>query len=122
MIALGFPRPPDGITGEQICAKVYGKVTEILKSLPPNHLGQSLIKVNLSTKQWAQIEKINQILYDDYKTRRELLLKRLDVTIQSFKWAERLKVKDEENERKKPSFFCQRNFFRTKTTKLRRVL
>jgi hypothetical protein len=56
-------------------------------------LGQSLIRTNMSENQWNQIHKVNQILYEDYKIRRELLLKRLDVTIQSFKWAERLKVK-----------------------------
>jgi hypothetical protein len=91
-VALGFGRPPDGITGEQVCAKVSMKISELLKSLPPHHLGNSLIKTNPSDNQWKQIEKINQILFDDYKTRRELLLKRLDVTIQSFKWADRLKV------------------------------
>jgi protein FAM98B len=46
----------------------------------------------MSENQWNQIHRINQILFDDYKTRRELLLKRLDVTVQSFKWADRLKV------------------------------
>lgn len=46
----------------------------------------------MSETQWNQVYKINKILYDEYKTRRELLLKRLDVTIQSFKWADRLKV------------------------------
>jgi hypothetical protein len=72
--------------------KVYKKVEELLKSLPPKYLGQSLIKTNMTENQWKQIHKINQILYEDYKTRRVLLLKRLDVTIQSFKWADRLKV------------------------------
>jgi hypothetical protein len=73
--------------------KVYNKVNELLKSLSPNYLGQSLLRINMSENQWNQIHKINQILYEDYKMRRELLLKRLDVTIQSFKWADRLKVK-----------------------------
>ncbi len=67
-------------------------MNEILKSLSPNYLGRPLIQMNMSEKQWNQIHRINQILFDDYKTRRELLLKRLDVTVQSFKWAERLKV------------------------------
>lgn len=73
---------------------MHAKVSELLKGLPPTYLGQALIKVNLSDKQWNQIQQINKILFDEYKTRRELLLKRLDVTIQSFKWAERLKVWD----------------------------
>ena len=33
---------------------------------------------------------------DDFQLRRELLLTRLDVTIQSFKWADRLKKKNNE--------------------------
>ncbi|CAF4226440.1 unnamed protein product [Rotaria socialis] len=96
LVALGFPRPPDGITAGQICSKVYGKVSEVLKTLSPNHLGRPLLKMNMSEIQWKQMHKINKVLYDDYKTRRELLLKRLDVTIQSFKWAERLKDKTDE--------------------------
>lgn len=72
--------------------KVYGKVSDLLKSLPPNYLGRALLRTNMSEIQWKQIYRINQILYDEYKTRRELLLKRLDVTVQSFKWADRLKV------------------------------
>ena len=92
LVALGFGRPPDGVTAKEICAKVYTKVNELLKGLSPNYLGRPLIRTNMSEKQWNQIHRINQILFDEYKTRRELLLKRLDVTVQSFKWAERLKV------------------------------
>ena len=39
---------------------------------------------------------INQALCDDFQMRRELLLTRLDVTVQSFKWAERLKKSNAE--------------------------
>lgn len=96
LLALGFPRPPDNITAAQICSKVHAKVSELLKTLSPKYLGRPLLQTNMSENQWNQIHKINKILYDDYKTRRELLLKRLDVTIQSFKWAERLKDKTDE--------------------------
>lgn len=92
LIALGFGRPPTGVKAGEICMKAYNKVNELLKSLPANYLGKPLIQTNMSETQWNQIHKINQILYDEYKTRRELLLKRLDVTVQSFKWADRLKV------------------------------
>ncbi|CAF0883467.1 unnamed protein product [Adineta ricciae] len=96
LVALGFPRPPDNITAGEICTKVYAKVSELLKTVSPKYLGRPLIQTNMSENQWNQIHKINKILYEDYKTRRELLLKRLDVTIQSFKWAERLKDKTDE--------------------------
>ena len=75
--------------------KVYSKAAELLKSLPPNYLGKPLLRTNMSENQWKQIHRINEILFDEYKTRRELLLKRLDVTVQSFKWADRLKVRIE---------------------------
>ena len=71
-----------------------GKVSELLKTLPPKYLGRPLLHTNMSEKQWSQMHKLNTILYADYRTRRELLLKRLDVTIQSFKWADRLKVNE----------------------------
>ena len=50
-----------------------------------------LLNALLSTEQWSKLMQINQILCDDFQLRRELLLTRLDVTIQSFKWADRLK-------------------------------
>ena len=59
----------------------------------PDCIGKSLLKVRLSDKQWEHIHKINTALIDEYKTRREMLLKRLDVTIQSFMWSDKAKVR-----------------------------
>lgn len=39
-----------------------------------------------------KIEAINQTLMNDYDVRRKMLLKRLDVTVQSFGWSDRAKV------------------------------
>lgn len=39
-----------------------------------------------------KIEAINQALINDYDVRRKMLLKRLDVTVQSFGWSDRAKV------------------------------
>lgn len=39
-----------------------------------------------------KIEAINQALVNEYEVRRKMLLKRLDVTVQSFGWSERAKV------------------------------
>ncbi len=38
----------------------------------------------LSSKQWTELNGINKELHQEYLLRREMLLKRLDVTIQSF--------------------------------------
>lgn len=39
-----------------------------------------------------KIEAINQSLVNEYEVRRKMLLKRLDVTVQSFGWSDRAKV------------------------------
>ncbi|RYG49295.1 DUF2465 domain-containing protein [archaeon] len=38
------------------------------------------------------LTEINNILRDDYTVRREMLIKRLDVTVQSFLWSPRAEV------------------------------
>jgi protein FAM98B len=50
----------------------------------------------LSEDQWKKLMEINQLLCEDFQMRRELLLTRLDVTVQSFKWADRLKSSNQE--------------------------
>jgi protein FAM98B len=55
-------------------------------------MGKPILKAHLSPKQWENVNFINQALEQEYECRREMLLKRLDVTIQSFRWSERVKV------------------------------
>ncbi|KAL3874620.1 hypothetical protein ACJMK2_037607 [Sinanodonta woodiana] len=93
LIALGFPKPPATITPFQLCSKVEAKVKELMGQ-HPNQIGKPLLKARLSEKQWEQIMKINQALVDEYRTRRDLLLKRLDVTVQSFMWSDKAKEKE----------------------------
>ena len=56
------------------------------------HLSKPLLKARLSEKQWEAMEFINTALQQEYNVRRDMILKRLDVTIQSFKWSDRVKV------------------------------
>ena len=58
----------------------------------PGAVGKPLMKVRLSDSQWEQVHTINTALIDEYRTRRDMLLKRLDVTIQSFMWSDKAKV------------------------------
>lgn len=68
----------------------------MLSHLPANYLGNSLLNSELTQEQWEKLNHINQALCSDFQMRRELLLTRLDVTIQSFKWADRLKQSNTE--------------------------
>jgi len=95
LIALGFPKPPDGITSFQLFSKVESKIKELTGKLTANHVSKPLLKARLSQKQWDGVCFINQALAQEYECRREMLLKRLDVTIQSFRWSD--KAKSQEN-------------------------
>lgn len=50
-----------------------------------------LLTASLSDNQWEKIEALNEKLVQEYRARILLLLKRLDVTIQSFTWSDRVK-------------------------------
>lgn len=92
LIALGFPKPPDGLTSFQLFSKVEAKIKELMTQVQAAHLSKPLLKARLSDKQWETVRFINQALEQEYECRREMLLKRLDVTIQSFKWSDKVKV------------------------------
>ena len=47
---------------------------------------------DLSEEQWATLDRINDTLTKEYATRRQMLLTRCDVTVQSFRWSDHLKV------------------------------
>lgn len=41
----------------------------------------------------SELEKINGVLSAEYECRRRMLIKRLDVTVQSFSWSDRAKAR-----------------------------
>ncbi|XP_013387259.1 protein FAM98A-like [Lingula anatina] len=96
LIALGFPKPPPNITPFQLFSKVEQKVRELIGKVSPSHMGKPLLKAKLTEKQWQSIQSISEALQQEYGLRREMLLTRLDVTIQSFKWSDRAKSKENE--------------------------
>lgn len=49
-------------------------------------------QVDASFSSQEKIEAVNQALINEYEVRRKMLLKRLDVTVQSFGWSDRAKV------------------------------
>lgn len=48
---------------------------------------------SLTFEEWKKLEKLQNELDDEYDLRREMLLTRLDVTIQSFQWSDAAKNK-----------------------------
>ncbi|XP_076306062.1 protein FAM98A isoform X1 [Tachypleus tridentatus] len=95
LIALGFGKPPVNITPAMLFSKAEAKIKEVLNKYSPDQVGKPLFMGVLTDKQWLSLEELQKQMYEEYMMRREVLLKRLDVTIQSFKWADRLKSKED---------------------------
>ncbi|XP_052123077.1 protein FAM98B isoform X2 [Frankliniella occidentalis] len=96
LIALKFPKPPDNIQPAQLFVKVEQRLKEVISKAPADLLSQPLFQGVLTDKQWHQLSNIQRDLHDEYRMRREMLIKRLDVTVQSFQWSDRVKHKGEE--------------------------
>lgn len=80
---------------KEMILHIESKTRELISNLP-NGLAKSLFNFHLTEKQWERLATINQSLYEDFLLRRELLMTRLDVTIQSFKWADSMKKNNNE--------------------------
>ncbi|XP_067901455.1 protein FAM98A [Heterodontus francisci] len=94
-ITLGMSKPPDNITMFQFFSGIEKKLKESLSKVPRNHVGKPLVKKTLGPLHWEKLEAINQVLVNEYEIRRKMLVKRMDVTIQSFGWSDRAKSQTE---------------------------
>lgn len=72
---------------------IQTQVNVLLEKLPETHIGAPALQRSISAEQWEELEKINSTLSAEYECRRRMLIKRLDVTVQSFSWSDRAKVK-----------------------------
>ena len=88
---LGLQLPP-GASVETVFGAVKARITELCSDLPSDHVPSPLLTHELSPEQWAQLSDLNEVMADEYALRRQMLLRRLDVTVQSFKWSERAKT------------------------------
>ncbi|XP_037630249.1 protein FAM98B [Sebastes umbrosus] len=74
---------------------VLSEVESRLTRLPCGDMTNPLLNTSLSSEQWVQVKKINQVLSEDYKCRRQMMIKRFQVTLQSFAWGENQKERSE---------------------------
>uniref|UniRef100_A0A6I8PSD8 Family with sequence similarity 98 member A n=1 Tax=Xenopus tropicalis TaxID=8364 RepID=A0A6I8PSD8_XENTR len=94
-MTLGMSKPPASITMFQFFSGIEKKLKETLSKVPPNHIGKPLLSKPLGPSHWEKIEAINQAIANEYDVRRKMLVKRLDVTVQSFGWSDRAKSQSE---------------------------
>ncbi|XP_076677107.1 protein FAM98A isoform X2 [Andrena cerasifolii] len=96
LVALNFEKPPDNITAEKLFSRLEAKLTEVLKTAPRELVGEPLVTNEFTEREWKDLELVQQELHDEYRMRRDMLLKRLDVTVQSFLWSDRVKSREAE--------------------------
>ncbi|XP_062863695.1 protein FAM98B [Trichomycterus rosablanca] len=89
---LNLPEPDHQPTTDLFSA-LENNIKILLQKVPEKHISKPVLKQALSSEQWRQLEKINRVLSADYECRRRMLIKRLDVTVQSFSWSDRAKAK-----------------------------
>lgn len=95
---LGLGKPPENISPKALFDKLNFKVEEILRSLKPGVISEPLFRNTkaLTNEQWAELEAIHGDLDQEYNLRRQMLLTRLEVTIQSFQWSDKMKSREKE--------------------------
>ncbi|XP_039986723.1 protein FAM98B [Xiphias gladius] len=74
---------------------VLSEVESRLARLPGGAMIDPLLNTSLSSEQWMQVEKIDQFLSKDYQCRRQMMIKRFQVTLESFAWGEKQKERSE---------------------------
>ena len=70
----------------------FTQTREQVSKCPKGHLTPGLVCQPLTEGQWAQLDQINDELTKEYSVRRQMLLTRCDVTVQSFRWSDKVKV------------------------------
>uniref|UniRef100_H3DIN6 Family with sequence similarity 98 member B n=1 Tax=Tetraodon nigroviridis TaxID=99883 RepID=H3DIN6_TETNG len=89
---LDIPEPREADTAA-LFSQIQDRVSKILQDLPGGSVGKPVLKKPLDSKQWEKLRSINAALSSEYECRRRMLIKRLDVTVQSFGWSDRAKVR-----------------------------
>ncbi|XP_058129181.1 protein FAM98B [Anopheles ziemanni] len=95
-ITLGMGKPPNNVPPKALFERINTSLDEVIRKAGENRLSKPLFnpKQRLTAEQWAKLERMQKDLDDEYDLRRKMLLTRLDVTIQSFKWSSRIKGKE----------------------------
>ncbi|XP_018578218.1 protein FAM98B isoform X2 [Anoplophora glabripennis] len=92
---LRFPKPPANISITTLFQKLCPTIPIVLKKAGTDIIGNGIFNGFLSDKQWQILNDVQKDMNNEYKIRREMLLTRLDVTIQSFQWSNRTKGKED---------------------------
>lgn len=92
---MNLGKPPKNIAPNVFFEKLINRFNDTVKQ---KSLGKPLFAPSkqLTFDQWNTLEKMQRELDAEYNLRREMLITRLDVTVQSFKWSDAAKTKEDQ--------------------------
>ncbi|CAD6999406.1 protein FAM98A [Ceratitis capitata] len=95
---LGLGKPPENVSPKAFFDKLNFKVEEVKRQAKPGVLSEPLLRLEkpLTDGQWKKLDAIYADLDAEYNMRRQMLLARLEVTIQSFQWSDKMRSKENE--------------------------
>jgi len=97
--SLKMDSPPANVSTQMYFNCLEQKLGSAVKKLTAENedvLSKPIVSKQLDHVYWEKIKAINDVFTQQYSIRKSMLLKRLDVTIDSFGWSERAKTKYEE--------------------------
>ncbi|XP_033832418.1 protein FAM98C [Periophthalmus magnuspinnatus] len=66
---------------------VLNEVESRMTNLPSDAISP-LLKTSPNPEQWVKLKKLNEVLSKDYKCRKQMMIKRFQVTLESFTWGD----------------------------------
>ncbi|XP_057715116.1 protein FAM98B [Corythoichthys intestinalis] len=96
-----------------VLSLIQNKVYTLVEKCPDVTEGKPAMKKALSSEQWETLRSVNATMSAEYECRRRMLIKRLDVTVQSFGWSDRAKAKVDSMAR---AYQPKRHVLRAETT------
>lgn len=95
---LNLGKPPENISPKSLFEKIASKLDESIKKANPKKLSKPLFKAAqvMTDQQWDNLATLQRQLDDEYNLRRNMLLTRLEVTVQSFQWSEKMKGREDD--------------------------
>ncbi|XGW30096.1 hypothetical protein V3C99_009257 [Haemonchus contortus] len=92
--AAGVPKPKDKFEPIDIIDMLHKGVDARLQSCVERP--RPILTAKLDAKQWKKVEKLVEEVAQNCRSRSLLILKRIDVTVNSFLWCNRIKPKEAE--------------------------
>lgn len=89
---------PQNINAKVLCDKIAGRLDQRLKQVNKGVISEPLmhLKKPFTDAQWRLLETKHKDLDAEYNLRRQMMLTRLEATVQSFQWSEGMKHRQNE--------------------------